>query len=401
MACYEGGVATNAPLFFNLQLIKHMSEESTYYEKGEFYRVAERSMPNLASLLPDGMDKPWHRRWLGKLKMVWNFIKRQAVYEAEPVFQGIFGKSKTLGDISTPVAATVFIPDTEQTVTFLNKKTDFINEELMPHDLFVERPDVRLWQVTGYSSCIPYVFSLKRKNYVHPRISEGSPYAAQNVSTVYGFVPVDGAVSAYYGAMGASVNENKIIVTVFPTKRAKPLDYSSGMRIASWWGVGSTYALLSSAMYMLNNEGADKLALAKQLGAVELGCDAYAARDELLDSTGEEFPNGAQFARYTVDVMLEIFNYQYDKIRKMVEESPIYDLDKYAREGMVICVSSGGAFAVDELAGICALCDAVSARAEEGRDGIINLITGTSAGSLNAVFVAQIHDEVYNLNGEE
>ena len=84
----------------------------------------------------------------------------------------------------------------------------------------------------------------------------------------------------------------------------------------------------------------------------------------------------------------------------MVEESPDYDLDKYAEEGMVICVSSGGAYAVDELAGICALCDAVKERTQDN-SGIINLITGTSAGSLNAIYVSQIHDLVFDLKGEE
>ena len=113
-----------------------MSTQNEQYQRGSFYDVASRSMPNLASLLPDGRDKPWHKRTLGKLKMVWNFIRRQAVYEAEEVFQGIFGRAVRMGDISTPVAATVFIPDTEQTVTFLNRETDFLNYELMPHDLF-------------------------------------------------------------------------------------------------------------------------------------------------------------------------------------------------------------------------------------------------------------------------
>ena len=378
-----------------------MSTQNEQYQRGSFYDVASRSMPNLASLLPDGRDKPWHKRTLGKLKMVWNFIRRQAVYEAEEVFQGIFGRTVRMGDISTPVAATVFIPDTEQTVTFLNRETGFLNYELMPHDLFVVRPDLFLWQVTGYSSCIPFVFSFRQKNHVksYNSCDQASPYSACNVSTVYGFAPVDGAVSAYYGAMGASSNENKIIVTVFKTKKATPLNYTSGRRIASWWGIGSAYALFKAAMYMLNNEGADKLALAKQLGAVELGCDARGARVSMSEQTGKKYPSETEFSKYTKDVMREVFDFQYDRMRRHVEESPEYDLDRYASEGMVICVSSGGAYAVDELAGICALCDAVKARSQTG-DKIINLITGTSAGSLNAVYVAQIHDEVYNLTQE-
>lgn len=381
-----------------------MSDERPQYEKGDFYRVAVSSMPNLASLLPDGMDKPWQKRLLGKLKMAWNFVRKQAIYKSEEVFKGMFGEELRIGDIATPVAVTVFIPDTEQTVTFMNRETDFVNYDLMPHDLFLVRPDLHAWLATSYSSCIPFVFSIEKESMVSPPPSEAcndaAGFPACNVSTVYGFAPVDGAVSAYYGAMGASSNQNKIIVTVFKSRKAQPLDYTSGSRFASWWLIGSAYSLFKAATYMLNNEGEDKLALSKQLGAVELPCAASEARQELKEKTGNEYPNGSEFSKYTNDKMHDIFNYQYDKIRKMIEEDPTYNLEKYAKEGMIICVSSGGAFAVDELAGICALCDAVNERKPEERRGIINLITGTSAGSLNAIYVSQIHDEVYNLNGD-
>ena len=222
-----------------------------------------------------------------------------------------------------------------------------------------------------------------------------------HIATASGFAPVDGAISAYYGAMGASANENKIVVTVDNLWVAKPLDYSSGKRMSGWWLIGPIYAFIQSMLYMFVNSGEDRLAQARQLGAIELPCNAADARKEMQKLYGKEYPDGAQFSKYTTQVVKDVFDYQYASIRKKIESSEEYDLQSYAKDGMIICVASGGAYAIDELAGISALCDLVveQMKPEERKKkkGIINLITGTSAGSLNALYVSQIHDKVFQL----
>ena len=292
-----------------------------------------------------------------------------------------------MGDIQTPVAATVFIPDTNQTVTFLNRETPYINPSLMPHDLFVARPDLPAWKVCAWSSKIPFVLESEARVLPPPSELElgleESGYPACNVATVYGYAPVDGAVSAAYGVVGAASKKNMIIITVYKTKTAKPLDYSGGSRRSGWWLLGAFIALIESTKYMLQNEGEDKLWITKQLGARELSCSATTARAEMKEKFERDFPDHKDFNQYNLKTSKEIFDTD--------------SLKKYATEGMVLCVSSGGAYAIDELSAICALCDVVMEQPDCNQGGIINLITGTSAGALNALYISQIHDKIFGM----
>ena len=381
-------------------------------KKGKFGKLALASMPDLASTLPIGINRSFCGKTKGVFEIASNLVCRQAIYKGEPVFQSMFGTEKTLGDIYTPVAATIFIPDTTQTVTIQNKKTKFLVPSRMEHDLFVVRKDVHVWKVCGWSSMIPWVFSFAKKHWISPPPSSKDPtleednstLGACNVASVNAFPVVDGAVSAAYGAIGAACKKNMVVVTVYKTKKAKPLDYKSGSRLAGWWLFGAFVSLYRSAVYAIQNEGEDKLAILKQMYDVkELCCKAKEARTELEEIEEKEMPDHAQFHKYDLPTIKKVFNHQYFKMRTQIKKEFSTDtLERYAREGFVCCVSSGGAYAIDELAAITALCDLVLEKVDptderQQKQGIINLITGTSAGSLNALYISQIHDKIFGL----
>jgi len=381
-------------------------------KKGKFGELALASMPDLASTLPIGINRSFWGKTKGVFEIASNLVCRQAIYKGEPVFQSMFGTEKTLGDIYTPVAATIFIPDTTQTVTIQNRKTKFLDPSRMEHDLFVVRKDVPIWKVCGWSSMIPWVFSFAKEHWVSgpPSPETEDPEEqlprldACNVSSAYAYAPVDGAVSAAYGAIGAACKKNMVVVTVYKTKKAKPLNYKGGSRIAGWWLLGAFVSFYRSAIYALQNEGEDKLAILKQMYDVkELCCKAKEARTELEEIEETEMPDHAQFHKYDLPTIKKVFNYQYSKMRALIKEEWSDDtLERYAREGFVCCVSSGGAYAIDELAAITALCDLVLEKVDptderQQKQGIINLITGTSAGSLNALYISQIHDKIFGL----
>ena len=371
-------------------------------KKGPFYDAVWGSLPALADHLPDGISKTKWQRLGGKFRMAWNIVAYQGLYEAEPVFTGLFNRELKLGDILTPCAVTTFIPDLKQTVVFQNRETEHIVPSRMPHDLFVARPDLPAWVVSSWSSAIPFVFCRHRPVVAAVEMGDkDTGFAACNVATTHGFIPVDGAVSAAYGAVGASSHKNKVIVTVHKTPKAKKLTYAEGWRPSNWWFIGAFWALAKSAMYLLENESDDKLKLAEQLGAKELNCSPGAARKVLGKKNKRKYPDHKGFNAYDMKTTKEIFEYQYTTGRKEIQEHFENEIKSYAEDGVVIAVSSGGAYAIDELAKITALCDILLEQPTVNKKGIINLITGTSAGSLNALYISQVHDIIFNLQGDD
>ena len=100
-----------------------------------------------------------------------------------------------------------------------------------------------------------------------------------------------------------------------------------------------------------------------------IAIDVMATRKKLKNQNGREYPNWTDFNQYdastTFDIFEESYNQALDKIFVGDPENNIprlfsnEDLNRMGHEGVSICVSGGGAAAVDEVAYTAAVLDSI------------------------------------------
>ena len=140
-----------------------------------------------------------------------------------------------------------------------------------------------------------------------------------------------------------------------------------------------------------------------------MAIDVMATRKKLKNKNGREYPNWTDFNQYDASTTFDIFEESYNQALNKILAGDLEnnvprlfsdeDLKRMGNEGISICVSGGGAAAVDEVAYTAAVLDSIhhfrNRKIEEmpfEERSIINLLTGTSAGALTAAYFANLHD---------
>ena len=410
------------------------------------------SMPVLSELLPDGIHLPWWKRVLSKIKIWgWNIPIHNGLYDSSKLFRELFDPNLLSGDLKTAIAITAYIPTIDATVVSYNVPLNKIPSkvlipELMPHDNYRYDPITPVWVLACQSSAIPFNFynvplllPLDEKdkrdcedlcgifnftgNGEEKRAWQITGKGLFSMQNGNGFAVEDGAVTTNLGAVGANIDKNKIIVSIYPVKKAKPIKFDDRTRWAQWKAmVGPIYQVVKAGKFLFTDSTADKQMMLSNLymkiedsNGVEnyykptvIEIDVPLTRNILEKRNGRKYPSWTDFNQYdkktTLDIFEESYNQAMRKINKgdpSVGRSPLFskeDLIRMGHEGISICLSGGGAAAVDEVAYTAAILDSIDQYREnisnipKSKRSIVNLLTGTSAGALTAAYFANLHD---------
>jgi len=434
------------------------------YDLGEqpFKRMVLSSLPILSELLPDGIEKPWWKRVLAKLKIWgWNIPIHNGVYNSSNLFRMLFDPQKRVGDLSTAIAITKYIPTIDASVISYNKPLEQIahkdgvpvlRPDTMPHDNYRYDPNALMWVLASQSSAIPFQFynvplllplddhmqkecrdSCSWYNFDGQVTDEdrrawqitGRGLLGMHGGNAIGFGVTDGAVTTNTGAAAATYDRNTIIISIYPAKAADPIKFDSSWRWAQYkFFVGPIYQTVKSGMFLLTDSWADKQQLIENrwmkidndfyLPTV-MAIDTKANRKALKDKNGREYPDWTEFNKYDYQTTHDIFEESYsDAVRKLLGDAsrgiePLFsdeDIIRMGNEKVSICVSGGGAAAVDEVAYVAAVLDIIHSRRDMSQIssvddmGIINLLTGTSAGALTALYFANLHDSYCTIDDD-
>lgn len=406
-----------------------------------FKKMVLNSLPILSELLPDGVDKPWWKRVLAKIKIWgWNIPIHNGLYSSSKLFKKLFDPTLMAGDIKTPIAITAYIPTIDASVVTYNSQAVVDNKilrpETMPHDNYRFDPGVPVWVLASQSSSIPLQFYdvpllLGLSSYDLEYCEEtcawynfkgygdnkklwhltGRGLLGIHGGNATGFAVEDGAVTTNLGACAATYDKNTIIVSIYPIKKANEIDFSKGPRWAQYkLFIGPIYQIVKAGLFLLTDSSADKQQLFKHRyieiddkfyrpTVIEIDCKK--TRRDLKLKNGKEYPDWKSFNQYDHSITHEIFEESYSNAVKAIHDEGLFsedDLVRMGNEKVSICVSGGGAAAVDEVAYVAALLDCIHAKRDltnvrSPEDmSIINLLTGTSAGALTAIYFANLHD---------
>jgi len=427
--------------------------EDFIIEEKPFKKMVASSMPILAHMLPDGCHLPWWKIALAKIK-IWGFNVpiENGIYDSSKLFKKLFDPELKGGDLKTPIAITAYIPTTDQSVISYNVPIDQIPKnvlrpEMMPHDNYRYDPITPIWVLTSQSSAIPFnFFNVPLLLPLDPEVLESCRNSCgifnfqghgdekrawqitgkglQGMLGGNGLWVTDGAVTTNCGAVAATVDKNKIIISVYPVKKAKEIKFEDGFRWAQWKGfVGVGYQLVKACMFLFTDSTADKqqimqnfyMKIEDENGQEEfylptvMAIDAGKTRKVLEEKNNRKYPDWKAFNKYDYDTTHDIFEESYNQAWNRIHigdpENNVprlfsdEDLVRMGHEGISCCVSGGGAAAVDEVSYVAALLDSIHQfrpanvidipREERS---IINLLTGTSAGALTAAYFANLHD---------
>jgi len=427
-----------------------MEEKDANLGEQPFKRMVLSSIPILSELLPDGCEKPWWKRALAKIKIWgWNMPIHNGIYNSSKLFQSLFDPTLRAGDLKTAVAITAYIPTVDASVITYNRPIDTIihndgvpvlRPETMPHDNYRYEPDIPVWILASQSAAIPFQFfnvplllpvSEESRKVCNDgcswynfsgQVDDRKPWQitgrglmGMHGGNATGFGVTDGAVTTNTGACAATYDRNTIIISIYPVKKAPKIEFDSRFRWAQHkLFIGPIYQTVKSGLFLLTDSWADKQQLIENrwmkiendfyLPSV-ITIDTKESRKKLKAENGREYPDWTEFNQYDADTTNDIFEESYHRAILKIFGDPVTgteplfsdeDLIRMGKEKVSICVSGGGAAAVDEVAYVAAILDSIHSRRDMDNVedmSILNLLTGTSAGALTAFYFANLHDK--------
>ncbi len=373
-----------------------------------FYRMVKSSLPILSELLPDGVEKPLWKRILGKLKIWgWNIPVHNGLYDSSSLFRQLFNPEILASNLETAIAITAYIPTIDASVIYVNKELDQIKQlkpEIMPHDVYRYDPSIPVWVMASQSSAIPLQFfnvplllpldQERRDNcdaectwYNFPGTGAdrkwwqitGRGLIGVHGGNATGFAVEDGAVTTNLGAVASCIDRNKVIIAINPIKKASNIEdsFDKRWRIAQWkLFIGPIYQIIKAALFLLTDSSNDKrqvlanyyMKIENDSGPAEfvlptvIEIDCTKTRKELSAEKDKEFPDWKSFNQYDYDITHSIFDKTYHETKQKIQQGlfSAEDIFRYSNEGLSICVSGGGAAAVDEVATVAAILDAIA-----------------------------------------
>ena len=413
-----------------------------------FKKMVLSSLPILSELLPDGCEKRWYKRALAKIKIWgWNMPLYNGVYDSSNLFMKLFDPDVKAGDLKTAIAITAYIPTIDASVITYNMPLEKIGTnhpggvlrpETMPHDNYRYDPNVPIWVLACQSSAIPFQFynvplllPLNKEDQDHcsdsctwynfeglgvdrkPWELTGRGLVGVHGGNATGFAVEDGAVTTNSGACAATYDRNTIIVSIYPVKKAEEIKFDSRWRWAQHkLFIGPIYQIIKAALFLLTDSTADKQQLFEnrymKIGngfylPTLITIDCAKTRNALKERNGRDYPDWKAFNQYDKETTHDIFEESYSRaIKKVFATFSNDDLIRMGKERVSICVSGGGAAAVDEVAYVAAILDAIHSKRDMSKItspddmSLINLLTGTSAGALTALYFANLHDNYCN-----
>lgn len=404
-----------------------------------FRDMGKKNIPILAKITPNGVDHPWYQRWWENFKRVLLYIPRSGYVDSAKLFQhpDMFGM-KLGSEGITPFVTTTYLPVPNVTVHVCSHPVpavlDYLSPEYMSHDILAHIPGMAQWEHASTSAAIPWVMhnvapmrhpddtsqsNCKWYNYSgncdNARLWEitSTGYRGSGV-----YAAVDGAPSANMGAVTLANHPFTFVIDVHKQSVAGTYEEvfaenSSSIRWAQWpFCIGAIYSTLKTATaHALTSGHEDRRALLESTYRdVELS-DGSTMKMNFqvmqLDCADIRASRGIEagwldFQDHTKKITHDIFDEAYDRAYRMIEEMVLerdIDMDLLISEGVILGASGGGAFALEETAAAAAIFDYASLylpadfleREVQDRK-IVNLLTGTSAGALTAIYYANLQD---------